>query len=292
MMRWALYLGCTVPVRNLNYEAAIRKTAEKLDIELVDLPDFGCCGFPLKSLDQVQALTVAARNLALAADQGLDLTAACSACAATLTEAEHTLSHDPDAAAAVNRRLADVGLEYRPGVKVRHFARVLYEDVGLERLRDAVVRPLEGLRFAPHYGCHYLKPSAIMDRFDSPEEPVSLARLIDVLGAEAVEYPGLKDCCGGGVLGVEEDLAQRLAQDKLAALDRMGVDGMVVICPFCNVMFEGQQKSIAKRIGDKIKVPLMFYPQLLGLALGVPPAELGFKQNRIKNKDMLKAFEE
>ncbi len=216
MMSWALFLGCTVPVRNLNYEAAVRQTAAKLDVDLVDLPDFGCCGFPVKSLSTGEALVIAARNLALAQAAGHDIVAACSACAATLTEADHTLTHDPQAAEAVNQRLAEIGLSYQGGIKIRHFTRLLYEDVGLDRLAAAVTRPLTGYRFAPHYGCHYLKPGEIMDHFDSPEQPQSLARLIEVLGAEAVEYPGLKDCCGGGVLGVNEDLAQGMAEDLVA----------------------------------------------------------------------------
>ncbi|MBU2550288.1 MAG: CoB--CoM heterodisulfide reductase iron-sulfur subunit B family protein [Proteobacteria bacterium] len=290
-MSWALFLGCTVPVRNLNYEAAVRKTAAGLGLELADLPGFGCCGFPLKSLSSEQALVLTVRNLALAQADGRDVVAVCSACAATLSEAEHVMSRDPDLAARVNERLAEIGLSYRGGVKVRHYTRLIHEEIGPERIREAVVRPLDGGRFAPHYGCHYLKPAEAMDHFDSPEDPRSLTVLIEALGAEAVEYPGLKDCCGGGVLGTDEDLAQRMAFGKLERIDQMGLTGLVVICPFCNVMFEGQQKTMAKKFGSKIKVPLFFYPQLLGLALGFTPEELGFKHNRIKDKDFLKAFE-
>ena len=288
-MTWAFYLGCTVPVRNLNYEVSIRKTAEKLGLDLIDIPDFGCCGFPIKNLSTIEALTVAARNLALAKAEGHDLVAACSACAATLAEAEHVLAHDSALAAEVNGRLEEVGLSYQPGVKVRHYARLLVEEVGLEKIRAAVVRPLTGYRFAPHYGCHYLKPSEVMDGFDSPEDPQTLAGLIEAVGAEAVDYPGLKDCCGGGVLGVKEDLAQDLAFGKLDRLSRLDVTGLVVICPFCNVMFEGQQKTIAKKHDAAIKIPMFFYPQILGLALGFSPDELGFKLNRIKDKEFLKA---
>ena len=290
-MAWALYLGCTVPVRNLNYEASVRKTAARLGVDLVDLPDFGCCGFPLKSLSIDKSLVIAARNLALAQEAGCDIIAICSACAATLAEAEHTLAHNPDLAAQVNRELEKTGHTYTGGVKVRHYSRMLFEEIGPEAIRQAVTRPLSGFRFAPHYGCHYLKPSTVMDNFDPPETPRSLSELIDALGAEAVDYPGLKDCCGGGVLGVNEELAQKMAFRKLEQLDRIGVDGLVVICPFCNVMFEGQQKTIAKKMGSKLKVPLFFYTQLLGLALGLDSQELGFKLNRIKNKDLLKAVE-
>jgi len=291
-MSWALFLGCTVPVRNLNYEVSVRRTAARLGLNLKDLPDFGCCGFPLKSLDTQHALVLTARNLALAQAAGHDIVAVCSACAATLAEAEHLLAGDPRLAEKVNGELARINLTYQGGVKVRHYTRLLYEEVGLDRIRAAVTRPLTGFRFAPHYGCHYLKPSAIMDHFDSPEEPRSLAELIEALGAEAVDYPGLKDCCGGGVLGVNEDLAQGLAFAKLDQLSRLDVAGLVVICPFCNIMFEGQQKAVAKKHEVQLKVPVFFYPQLLGLALGFSPDELGFKLNRIKNKDLLKAMED
>ncbi len=289
-MTWALFLGCTVPVRNLNYEAAVRRTAAGLGLELHDLTDFGCCGFPLKSLSTEEALVVTARNLAVAQQAGHDILAICSACSSTLAEAEFVLSHDRELADRVNRRLADIGLSYSGGVRVRHYTRYLYEDVGLDRIKELVTRPLTGFRFAPHYGCHYLKPGEIMDHFDVPDQPKSLSRLIEVLGAEAVDYPGLKDCCGGGVLGVNEELAQEMAFRKLDMLTRMEVTGMAVICPFCNVMFEGQQKSVAKKHDVKLKVPLFFYPQLLGLAMGFTPDEMGFKLNRIKDKDFLKSM--
>jgi heterodisulfide reductase subunit B len=290
-MVWALYLGCTVPVRNLNYEAAIRKTSEKLGLGFKDIADFGCCGFPLKSLSNDKALDLAARNLALAQKDNCDIVAACSACAATLTEADHVLSEQTDLRDEVNKKLEPIGLSYNGGVKVRHFTRLLYEEIGPEAIKDAVVRPLEGLRFAPHYGCHYLKPGEVMDHFDHPERPESMARLIEAIGADSVDYEGLKDCCGGGVLGVDESLAQEMAFTKLDELSRAQADGLVVICPFCNVMFEGQQKAVAKRFETKFKIPIYFYPQLLGLALGFSPNEMGFKHNRIKDKEMLKVFE-
>lgn len=290
-MSWAFFLGCTVPVRNLNYEVSIRRTAEKLGLDLVDLPDFGCCGFPLKSVAADEALLIAARNLALAAREGHDLVAACSACAATLTEAQHILDHDPELAERVNHHLKDLGLSYRSGLKVRHFMRLVYEEVGIDRLGKFITRPLTGYRFAPHYGCHYLKPAEIMDHFDSVENPRSLAELIEVTGAQSVDYPGIKDCCGGGVLGANEEIAQRMAFGKLNRLSEMDVTGLVVICPFCNVMYEGQQKSIAKKFETKFKVPLFFYPQILGLAMGFSPEEMGFKLNRIKDKAFIKAME-
>lgn len=291
-MRAAFYPGCTVPVRNLNYELASRKVARKLGLELFDEPRFQCCGFPMKSLSTEDALTLAGRNLALGGELGLPLVTLCSACAGTLAEAAHELDQRPELREKINQRLGEIGLRYEPGQKVFHFVRFLVEEVGWERLESAVERPLDGFSFVPHYGCHYLKPSEVTEKFDDPQRPQTLHRLIELTGARAVDDGRSPGCCGGGLLGSEEELANLLSADRLLAAGQAGADGLALICPFCNVMLEGQQKKIGKSLDLKLKVPIFFYPQLLGLAMGFAPSELGFKLNRIKNKELVKAFEE
>lgn len=291
-MKALMFLGCTVPVRNLNYELSARKVAEVLGVDLQDLDDLGCCGYPLKGTDQDKAMVIAARALAQAKQTGLPLVALCSACAGTLAEAEHQLAHNPDLQDKVNRELKPLGLEYQPGVKVRHFIRFIIEEVGLEAIQAKVTQKLDNFRFAPHYGCHYLKPSEITGGFDDPEDPQSLARLIQITGAESVEYASMKECCGGGVLGADEELASLMAGKKLSELNESGVNGMALICPFCNVMYEGQQKAIGKKLDTKLKVPVVYVTQLLGLAMGLQPEEVGLKLNRVKPKELLAAFKE
>jgi heterodisulfide reductase subunit B len=291
-MQALMFLGCTVPVRNLNYELSARKVAEVLGVELRDLADLGCCGYPLKGTDQEKALVIAARALAQARGTGLPLVALCSACAGTLAEAEHQLAHNEELRDKVNQELKPLGLEYQPGVKVRHFIRFLLEEVGLEAIQAKVVHKLEGFSFAPHYGCHYLKPSEITGGFDDPENPQTLARLIEATGAESLNYASLKECCGGGVLGADEDLASLMAGKKLAELNEAGVNGLALICPFCNVMYEGQQKAISKKLDTKLKVPVVYVTQLLGLAMGLTPDEVGLKLNRAKPKELIAAFKE
>lgn len=291
-MKASLFLGCTVPVRNLNYETAARKVAAELGLELVDEPDYQCCGFPLKSISTEDALLVTARNLALAGRSGLPVVTLCSACNVTLAEAAHRLDGDPELLERVNARLAEIGLEYRPGQAVYHFVRYLITEVGLDKLAAKVKRPLTGYRFSPHYGCHYLKPGVIHGPFDDPIRPRTLARVLEVLGAEAVDDGATTDCCGGGLLGTNEELANQLTLGRLKAAAGAEADGLVLVCPFCNVMLEGQQKKVMKAEGIKAKVPIFFLPQLIGLALGFSPSEMGFKLNRIKNKELVKAFEE
>jgi heterodisulfide reductase subunit B len=290
-MKYALFLGCTVPVRNLNYELASRRVAERLGITLVDLPDFQCCGFPMKSIDFFDSLVIAARNLALAEREDLPVCTLCSACGGSLSEANHLLRHNPDLRERVNERLRVLNLKYEGRIEVKHFMRLLHDEVGLEKIAAAVTRPLTGFSFAPHYGCHYIKPAEAVGGLDPVEDPITLTRLIEVTGASALRYRSLLQCCGGGVLGAKEDLANTLAGEKLGELNQAGVNGLVVVCPFCNVMFEGQQKKIEKKLEQKLKVPVLYYPQLLGLALGFSPDALGFKLNRVKDKDFLKKME-
>jgi heterodisulfide reductase subunit B2 len=290
-MEALLFLGCTVPVRNLNYEAAARLTAEKLGIKFRDHEGFGCCGFPLKSLNSRDTLVIAARNLALAEKEGLEICALCNACAGTLSEASHVLDHHPELKEEVNQRLEKVGLRYEGPVRVRHYMRLLWEEVGADAIREQVTRPLSDVVIAPHYGCHYLKPSELTVGFDSPDVPRTLAELVSATGAQVADYPSLKECCGGGVLGVSEEVANALAQIKLEDVAQTGAHALVLVCPFCNVMYEGQQKKIAKAAGLNLKVPIVYYPQILGLALGFSSDEMGFKLNRVKPADMLKIVE-
>ncbi len=290
-MEALLFLGCTVPVRNLNYEVSARLVAERLGITFLDLDGFGCCGYPLKSLSSFDALVIAARSLALAEKEELPLCALCNACAGMLSEAAHTLDHEPELHSRVNERLSTVGLVYNGPVKVSHFMRILWENVGEGAIREAVSKPLTGVRLAPHYGCHYLKPSELTHGFDLPDDPHTMSQLIRATGAEAVDYPSLKDCCGGGVLGASESTANLMAAGKLKDVQNSGAHALVVVCPFCNVMYEGRQKQIGRSINMDLKTPVVYYPQILGLALGLSSQSLGFKLNRAKPSELLKIVE-
>ncbi|MFH0789922.1 MAG: CoB--CoM heterodisulfide reductase iron-sulfur subunit B family protein [Pseudomonadota bacterium] len=290
-MKYAFFLGCTVPVRNLNYELSARLVAQNLGLEFVDVEDFQCCGFPLKSISFMDSLVIAARNLALAEKAGLSICTLCSACGGFLSEANHLLQHKPDLRKQINDRLQVSGLQVTGTGEVKHFIRILYEDLGIEKIREKISRPLAGFTFAPHYGCHYIKPAEAAGGIDSVEDPKSLSELIEVTGAKALKYNTLLNCCGGSVLGAKEDLANTLAGQKLGEVNQLGANGLILICPFCNVMYEGQQKKIEKKLEQKLKVPVLYYPQLLGLALGADPEALGFKLNRVKDKEFIKQFE-
>jgi heterodisulfide reductase subunit B len=287
-MRYALFLGCTIPVRGMNYEISARKTAEVLGIEFVDINDFSCCGFPVKSVSREASLLLAARNLAIAEGEGLNICTLCSACTSVLTEANKELKEDELFRAEVNRKLAAIGKRYDGKVEVKHFSRVLYEDVGVEGIKEKLRVEFPELRFAAHYGCHYLKPSEIYDGFDDPENPRSLDDLIIATGAESVFYEDKKQCCGGGILGVDEDTALAISKLKLDHVKSAEVDAIVLICPFCSVMYDRNQRRIERKYEAEYRLPVLYYPQVLGIALGIPWKELGFKLNVVKPREMLK----
>lgn len=284
-MRYQLFLGCTIPARQSNYEQSARRVAEELGIELVD-NDFGCCGFPVEPLDQTKALAMAAVNLKKATAEGNDVVALCSACGEMLVKAEKLLA-EPETVKNVNKLLnKSLDSSYdneRP--KVLHFARMLYQEYGIDELKKRVKKPLK-LAIATHPGCHYVRPKDLFQEFDDPEYPHSLDELVEATGANAIDYVGKTDCCGGGILAVSEDSAKAMTQKKLNTL-KGKADAMVLICPFCGIMFDKYQKLLEQEIEEKYDLPVLYYPQLLGLALGINPDELGFDVNSVSVAGLL-----
>ena len=286
-MKYALFLGCTVPVRALNYELSARKVADKLGVELVDINDFSCCGFPVKSVDRDTFRLMAAKNLSLAEEKGLDICSLCSACTSVLTEVNKELKEDENLRKKINSELSVLGKKYEGKIKVKHFTRILYEDISLDKIRENLKVDLSKFSFAPHYGCHYLKPSEIYESFDDIENPKTLDDLIKVTGAKSVLYEDKKSCCGGGIMGIDEMTALKVAKEKLDHIKSAKADAICLICPFCSIMYEGSQKKIEKQFEAEYNLPVLYYPQILGIALGISPEELGFNINRIRPREML-----
>jgi len=287
MIKYALFLGCTIPARSRNYELSARKVAERVGIELVDLEESICCGFPMKAIDEKSAQVMAAYNLSLVEEKGLDLCTLCSSCASALTETAHQISKNKKRREEINLRLSRLQRKYGGEVRVRHLARILYEDVGASRIEPLVAKKLSGLKIAIHYGCHYLKPSKVYGGFDDPEDAKSLDRLVMVTGADVVDYPGKKQCCGGPVLPMDEKVALTVAKEKLDAVLAVGADLLCLICPFCAVMYDSNQKTIESQFEITYNLPVLYLTQVLGLAMGIDPKSLGLNMNVVKTKELL-----
>ncbi|MEJ5376095.1 MAG: CoB--CoM heterodisulfide reductase iron-sulfur subunit B family protein [bacterium] len=284
---YALFLGCTIPARARNYELSVRALARHFNITLVDVEEFSCCGFPLASADHKVAQSLAARNLSIAEQKALDICTLCSSCTSSLTETSHELQNHPEQLQEINKRLSRVKHSYHGPVRVRHFVRILWEEVGLESIKASVKTPLEGLRLAAHYGCHFLKPSEVYGGFDPVEDPRVLDELIRACGATPVDYARKKQCCGGSVLVADEHTALAIGRDKLAELKDLQVDALVVVCPFCGVMFDSQQKKIEKTFEETYEIPVLYLTQVLGLAMGMDEKDLGLSSHAVKTRSVL-----
>jgi heterodisulfide reductase subunit B len=279
-------VGCTTLARLPSYEISIRKVAEALDMELIDMEGAGCCGTThLKSIDRRTGLALAARNISIAEDMGMDIVTICNGCTEVLTDANTTLKEDTELRNDVNDILSDVGREFRGKVKVKHFVRAFLEDFGIDKIRNHVVNNLVGLRVAVHYGCHLLKPFEIMN-FDDPEDPTSLEKLVNITGATSIDYPGKLDCCTAPLLTLRHrsDLAVSIAREKLSTIKKYA-DIMVTVCPFCYLMYEQSQLPPY----ESFNIPIVHYPQLLGIAMGMDSQDLALSENRI-DTSVIKKF--
>ncbi len=284
MNRYALFLGCTLPVRALSYELSARTVAAKLEIELVDLP-FTCCGFPAESMNRESSMLMSLRNLALAESRHLDIVGLCSACVGTLTR--FSRFGQKEARTEMLESLEGLGIKYGGSTRVRHFARMLYEDLGVERLEQAMSRSLKGLRVLMHCGCHYSRPSESYGGFDDPEHPHTLDALAEATGAESIDVSRKSSCCGAALLAIEKGAALSMTEMKLQLAREVEADALVVVCPFCGIAYDRGQLEIAAQFNRQYGIPVLYLPQLLGLAMGFSPRELGMTLNAINVQKVL-----
>lgn len=276
-LKYTLYLGCNIATEYYSYEKSAKKVLEKLDVELF-LPDgYSCCGVTMRSLNAFSFLCLAARNLAIAEQHGNDLLVFCTGCRLTLSEAQHVLENNSDLKDKVNGILEIEGLKYEGTIKIIHILQFLHDIIGLDRIKDNLVKNFQGKTIAPHYGCHALRPSEVNPQ-DDVENPQKLDELLRLIGAEAPPHPEKIDCCGAPLLLKDVDSAYTMVGSKLSALIDRKFDAVATICPSCQKMFENQ-KIAGDTIGKKLSLPVLFYTQLLGLAMGFEPQELGIQQN-------------
>jgi heterodisulfide reductase subunit B len=238
-------------------------------------------------MDVETSQLLAGRNLSIAEELGVDICTICTGCAGTLTEVNQLFREDVESQQQLNEKLRHIGREYHGGVNVKHFASVLYADLGLETLKRKVKKSLEHLTIASHYGCHYIKPSRVYEKHEDPEFPTSIDELVAVTGAKSLDYEDKMQCCGGNVLGVDENVTFNIASKKLDHVQIIKADAINLICPLCDIIFDRNQRIIERRLNKSYGLPILFLPQLLGLAFGIDHEELGFKMNRVKLSDLL-----
>jgi heterodisulfide reductase subunit B len=276
-----------ITVKYPQMEAAVRKTVKNLGIEFVDLDGFSCCPDPIffKATDKLTWITIAARNICIAEEAGLDLVTMCSGCTATLSEANFHLSHEPELKEKVNRRLKRIGKEYKGTISVRHIVTVLRDDLGIDRVRESVKKPLKDVKVGIHYGCHLLKPSEIM-RVDDPDYPTILEKLFAAIGAKTVHHEKQALCCGKACMS--ESIPEKMTYDVLTSLKKSGADLMGLICPTCFDEFDLGQIKLSRKLNEDLTIPILYYFQLLGLAQGLSPGEMGLHLHKTKADEIIK----
>nr|CBX28609.1 hypothetical protein N47_G39330 [uncultured Desulfobacterium sp.] len=277
-MKFALFLGCNIPVRVSQYELSARAVLDKLGVEVVDIREFKCCGNPIRNTDNRTFVLMAARNLALAEKQGLDMMVLCKCCFGSLKKAVHLMKQNSGLKEEVNAFLAEEGLKYSGTLKVKHFLSVLYHDIGISTLKEKVSRTFKSIKIAPHYGCHALRPSDITE-FDDPVAPVLFDELVSATGAQSIDWPLKLECCGAPLLGINDRLSMDLTGKKLADAKRAGADYLCVACPFCQMQFGRVQKMMTASNDINNCLLSILYPQLIGLAMGIGGNALGINMN-------------
>jgi len=285
-LKYLLFLGCAIPYRLPSYEISTRKVLNKLGVELVEMPEFNCCGFPLDPVNHDMMLTLAARNLCLAEQQNLNIMALCNGCFGILNHVNKELKEDKKVKEKVNGYLKEIGMEFKGTVTVKHLIHVLAEDVGFEKIKEAVQKPLSQLRVVQHSGCHVVRPAKYIG-FEDPENPTTLKKLIQVTGAKCLDYMDETECCGAPIVGVNEKIPLQLAREKLDHIKAVGAQAMITCCPYCHIMYDLNQPRIERAFNEKFGIPVLHYPQLLGLSMGIAPEELALKELRVNASEIV-----
>lgn len=279
-MKYAFFLGCLIPARQPHYENSVRKIAPKLGIELVDMEGANCCApFSIQSLDYTSWLALAARNLCMAEQMGVDIMCLCNDCYESLLAVNTLLKEDAHLRAKVNAILSDVGLEFKGETNVKIFSDVLYEDVGLERVKDAIKKPFKGLRVAVQPGCHLTKPKRI--HFAQQIGQLALDQLVETTGAVSVPYERKEACCGGPLRGINDEVALQVAKQKLDRMRAAGVDCIATVCPFCYLELDMGQIEIKRHLNEDYNFPVLHFAELLRIAMGIQLDDWEIKAHRI-----------
>jgi heterodisulfide reductase subunit B len=272
MKTYSYFPGCSLEKMAASYHASAVETARRLDVEFKEIEDWNCCGATAYfHVDELLAYTLCARNLAIAEREGDDLVAPCSGCFKNMYFTNAHLKHDPDLAEHINEAMKEDGLEFRGTLRVRHLMDVFIKDVGLAEIKKRVTRPLAGLRVAPYYGCQIVRPKG---RFDDREEPTCLDELFAALGGTVVPFRSKLRCCGGMLMTTFEEVALKLNRDILAEAAQQRADVVLTTCPLCQMNLEAYQGRIGKAYHEEYDVPVLFFTQLLGVALGFTPREM------------------
>ncbi len=281
-MKLAYYPGCTLHGTAREYDASTKAVCKASNIELTEIEDWNCCGALEAIFDKELSMGLSARNNMLAQRTGLDLMIPCSICSHNLSRADMAMRNDEAFRAKMEKAL---GERYR-GIRIRHLLDILVNDVGIDELSGRFIKPLKGIKAVPYYGCLLVRPSEV-SRFDNPENPTSLDNLIRAAGAECLPFTQKTKCCGGNLLMSKQDYAFIFTKKLFDEAKAAGADCIVVACPMCHMLLDGQQSMVEDAHNTVIDMPVLYFTQLIGLAMGLNEKELELDKNMVSPARLL-----
>jgi heterodisulfide reductase subunit B len=278
-MKYAFFQGCNIPIRIQQYATSTTAILQQFDIDLEVIPEFNCCGYPARNVDEKAYLLPSVRNLAIAEKKGLDILVICNCCFASLQKARNVMSKDKALLGEMNAILAKENLNYSGTAEVKHYLTVLYEQVGPETLKRQMVKMFTTLNIAVIHGCHILRPREITN-FDDSFIPEITEELLLTTGATSLDWRGKLECCGAALAGLNNDLSQKLLKEKISGAQEAGADFVTPICSYCHLQFDTMQINMLNANPAPELLPVLLLPQLIGLCLGLDEETLGITRNR------------
>lgn len=284
-MRYAYFPGCCYHTSAKEYELSTRAVSKNVGLELVDIPDWNCCGSTAAhGKSHLLSLALPARNLAIAEEMGVDVTASCAACFQRLAVARKKLLLDP----ALREKVSKIiGRPYTARFNVKSSVEV-FNLIEPDQIREKLVTQLGGLKIAAYYGCFLVRPPGVVD-FDDPENPQAIDRLMQLIGAQTVDWPHKTECCGASHSISNEEIVFKLVARILRAAVESGANCLVTACPLCHFNLDLRQARLNKRFGTSFNLPVFYFTQLLGVAMGLDYGELCLYSHYIDPRNLLKS---
>ncbi|TFG18018.1 MAG: CoB--CoM heterodisulfide reductase subunit B [Promethearchaeota archaeon] len=283
-MEFALFLGCTIPMKLPFLEKAFRDVANILNVNLKEMEGVGCCPEPvaMQSLNIDTWVALGARNLAIAEQMGLDIMTICSGCYETLKTVSVLLAEDEEYLKKINGILSKINYKYTGKTKVYHFVELFSQPEWLDKIKKLVVKPLDDLNLAVHYGCHLIRPSKIM-QFDHPERPETIDLILEALSAKTAEYATKLECCGY-CARLQEEIGENLVEEKMTELCQLEeeVDALIAVCPACTTQYDRKERIVARRTGKQLDIPVLYLAEVMAIALGVELEDLSLRSRSVK----------
>jgi succinate dehydrogenase / fumarate reductase cytochrome b subunit len=290
-LKYALYPGCAAKGATPELYESTMAVIGRLGIEVVELTASSCCGAGVVGeANPDVALALNARTFAQAEQLGLDVMTICGTCQGVMSAANKRLKQEPGLLERINLVLAQDGITYQGKVQVKHLLWIVVKEVGLTRLGQEIRIPMQDFRIAPFYGCYILRPSWDLG-FDDPENPTSLEKVIRVVGGEPVAYAGRTKCCGFPIILEKEAIAVAMAGMNMKEAKDEGADFMVTPCPLCHMSLDIYQERAGRAVNANLNLPILHLPQLLGLAMGVVPKDLGMSRHLVSVDSIIRVVE-